>query len=228
MGGRPALRVRTAFHFFAVVLAFGYAVGLNAVRRWRTVFVDLTFDRRTATVLIGVADRAERAQTFKRASRVVAPGARSAGRRFAQVQHVAAKVRISRVAGLTVAHLRANPNRPDVEREIGIKIRSLATYLSMVLRRAQSVRPTRIVRQARYLAHVVLAYFVVRTILVLVTLDFVASDMRVPVIAGLAITNRLMVDRRTLGVPSTNHLFAHVDALGLHTNANYGNTYGSS
>lgn len=106
MCGRSALGVRTAFHFFAVVLAFGNAVGLNAVCRRRAVFVDLTLDRRTTAVFVWVSDRTERTQTLKGAPGVVAPGARSARGRFAQIQHVAPEIRVSRETGLTITDLK--------------------------------------------------------------------------------------------------------------------------
>lgn len=110
MRGRAALGVRTAFHFLAVVPALGYAVGLDAVRRGRTVFVDLTFDRRMTAVFVRVPDRAERTEAFERSSGVVAPGSRSARGRGAKVQYVTAEVRVARESRLTVTHLNAVVN----------------------------------------------------------------------------------------------------------------------
>lgn len=61
----------------------------------------------------------------------------------------------------------------------------------------------------------IFADFVVRAIFVFVTFDFMTSHVRVPVITGFAITNRPVVDRRTLGVSSANHFVAYVQTLGL-------------
>lgn len=89
----------------------------------------------------------------------------------------------------------------------------------MIFRGTQSVRSARIVRETRYFTHVVFAYLVVRAVFVFVAFDYVASDVRVSVITGLTVAHRSMIDRRTHGVSSTNHFFAHVNALGLCTRA---------
>lgn len=101
----PTLGVRAAYDFFAFVPASGNAVGLHTVCGRRTVFVDLTFDRRVAAFFVRIADRPERTQAFERTPGVVAPGARSARRRFAKVQHVTSEIRVARVTGLTVTNL---------------------------------------------------------------------------------------------------------------------------
>lgn len=105
MRQRAALGVRTAFDLFAVVLALGNPVGLNAVRGRRTVLVNLTFDRRMTALFVRVADRPERAEALEGAPGVVASRSRSARGGFAQVHHVATEIRISRVTRLTITHL---------------------------------------------------------------------------------------------------------------------------
>lgn len=85
----------------------------------------------------------------------------------------------------------------------------------MVFRRAQGVRAARVVGQTRYFANMVFANLVVGTVFVFVALDPVTSDVRVSVVAGLAIANRPVVDGRTLRVSAADHFFAHLVTLGL-------------
>lgn len=71
----PALGIRTAYDFFTFVSARWNAIGLHTVRGGRTVFVDLTFDRRVAAFFVRIADCPEWTQAFERTPGVVAPSA---------------------------------------------------------------------------------------------------------------------------------------------------------
>jgi len=136
------LRMPPALHRLTHIFTLRNSIILNTLGGQRTVSICLTLSRGSAAVVVGVSHGAQGTETLVGAPGVVtvSPWATRGG--GAEVYQGAAMGRVPSITRLAV------------------------TYLSMVFSGTQRKLSTRVVGQARYLAHVVLAELVIGAVVV--------------------------------------------------------------